>query len=275
MPFWVWSIFGLGGVGRGTYRWTVSCVLGYNISFAQDLWDMPAFICNGRYFLVTYSQCGELDPFLIVDKFSSLGAECIIGREHHEDGGLHLHVFVDFGRKFRSRKADIFDVADRHPNISPSKGTPEKGYDYAIKDGEVVAGGLERPDPRGTGSGSLADRWSRITGAENRDEFWELCHELDPKATACSFGQLQKYADWKFAEPEPVYESPGGLSFVGADVDGRDEWLHQSGIGGAEPPLGECILAVAYLPPGGISGGPLPLPHEGPPPHGVGARGRH
>uniref|UniRef100_A0A8E7G2A4 Replication-associated protein n=1 Tax=Tarsiger cyanurus Genomoviridae sp. TaxID=2814994 RepID=A0A8E7G2A4_9VIRU len=192
---------------------------------------MPAFLCNGRYFLVTYSQCGDLDPFLVVDKFSSLGAECIIGREHHADGGLHLHVFVDFGRKFRSRAANIFDVADHHPNISPSKGTPEKGYDYAIKDGDVVAGGLERPEPRGTGAGSLADKWTRITSAEDRDSFWELCHELDPKAAACSFSQLQKYADWKFAEVEPIYESPGGIDFVGSDVDGRDEWLQQSGIG--------------------------------------------
>lgn len=225
---------------------------------------MPSFITNGRYFLVTYPQCGDLDPFLVVDKFSSLGAECIIGREYHENGGLHLHVFADFGRKFRSRKADIFDVADRHPNISPSKGTPEKGYDYAIKDGDVVAGGLERPEPRGDGSGTLADRWARITSAEDRDQFWELCHQLDPKSTACSFGQLQRYADWKFAEPEPEYESPGGFGFIGSDVDGRDEWLHQSGIGSGEPPIG---MFFGYMAPpiagkrrGALPGGPLPLP---------------
>lgn len=220
---------------------------GYNISFPQDLeGHMPnPFLCNGRYFLVTYSQCGELDPFLIVDKFSSLGAECIVGREHHEDEGLHLHVFVDFGRKFRSRAADIFDVGGRHPNIQTSRGTPEQGYDYCVKDGDVVAGGLERPEPRRTGTGKNFDLWAEITNATDPDEFWSLCHQLDPKSAACSFSQLQKYCDWRFAPKRREYESPGGLEFIGSDVDGRDEWFHQSGIGSAEPLVGEFIVPVA------------------------------
>jgi len=203
------------------------------------------FLCNGRYFLVTYAQCGELDPFLVVDKFSSLGAECIIGREYHEDEGLHLHVFVDFGRKYRSRAAGIFDVDGRHPNIQASRGTPEQGYDYCIKDGDVVAGGLERPEPRRTGTGKNFDLWTEITNATDPDEFWSLCHQLDPKSAACSFSQLQKYCDWRFAPKRSEYESPGGIEFIGSDVDGRDEWLHQSGIGDAEPLVGESIVPVA------------------------------
>lgn len=203
---------------------------------------MPAFVCNFRYGLITYPQCGELDPWRVMERFSSLGAECIIGREHHEDGGLHLHVFADFGRKFRSRKTDIFDVDGRHPNVEPSKGTPEKGYDYAIKDGDVVCGGLGRPQPSRVGDGSAVDKWTRITQAEDRDEFWQLCHELDPKAAACSFNALSKYADWRFAEVVTEYEHPRGLGFVPGDVDGRDDWVSQSGIGLDAPHLGKCKI---------------------------------
>nr|UBQ66268.1 Rep protein [finch CRESS-DNA virus] len=190
---------------------------------------MP-FYCNARYFLITYSQCGDLCEWAVLDRFAELGAECIIAREFHADLGLHLHCFIDFGRKFRSRKTDVFDVDGRHPNIKPSRGTPEKGYDYAIKDGDVVAGGLERPS-RTTGSGKTVDLWSQIAGAENRAEFWELCEELDPKSLCCSFGQLQKFADWRFAEDPPVYESPTGFRFVEGDVDGRDDWLQAAGLG--------------------------------------------
>ena len=192
-----------------------------------------------------------------MERFSSLGAECIVAREHHKDGGLHLHVFADFGRKFRSRKVDIFDVDGRHPNIEPSKGTPEKGYDYAIKDGDVICGGLARPDGESrTGAGSAFDKWSQITSAESREEFWELCHQLDPKSTACSFGQLAKYADWKFREDPPEYESPGGFEFIGGDVDGRDEWVRQAGIG-----LGEPLLGTSGTPllPDAPSHGRIPL----------------
>ena len=101
-----------------------------------------SFSFNARYALFTYPQCGDLDPFAVSDHFSEMGAECIVAREAHADGGTHLHAFVDFGRKYRTRRVDAFDVAGQHPNVSPSHGTPAKGYDYAIKDGDVVAGGL-------------------------------------------------------------------------------------------------------------------------------------
>nr|QWY79444.1 MAG: replication-associated protein [Cressdnaviricota sp.] len=104
---------------------------------------------NSRYLLLTYAQSNGLDEWDVSNHLSTLGAECIIAREDHADGGTHLHCFVDFNRKFRSRNIRIFDVGGFHPNVSPSRGTPEKGYDYAIKDGEVVAGGLARPAPRG------------------------------------------------------------------------------------------------------------------------------
>lgn len=207
---------------------------------------MP-FHCNARYFLITYAQCGDLSEWRVLDRFVELGAECIIARELHADLGIHLHVFVDFGRKFRSRKTDVFDVDGRHPNIAASRGTPEKGYDYAIKDGDVVAGGLERPSRR-TGSGKTFDLWAQITSAESGAEFWELCEELDPKSLCCSFGQLQKFHDWRFAEQPPVYESPSGLGFVEGDVDGRDDWVSSAGLGLGQSSLdGECILPVEPL----------------------------
>uniref|UniRef100_A0A8A4XCI3 Replication-associated protein n=1 Tax=Turdus hortulorum Genomoviridae sp. TaxID=2814995 RepID=A0A8A4XCI3_9VIRU len=195
-----------------------------------------SFSFHARYALITYSQCGTLDPFRVMDRFSELAAECIIGREYHADGGIHLHCFVDFGRKFRSRKADVFDVGEHHPNFEQSRGTPEKGYDYAIKDGDVVCGGLARPTPAVRSGAVTADsKWHTITSAETRNQFWELCHKLDPKAAAVNFSSLQKYCDWKFAPNVAEYESPTGVGFFGGEIDGRDDWLLQSGIGSEIP----------------------------------------
>lgn len=222
---------------------------------------MPTLAFNSRYVLLTYAQCGELSGWDVMERISSLGGECIVGREHHQDGGFHLHVFCDFGRKLRSRKADLFDVDGHHPNVTPSRGTPELGYDYAIKDGDVVCGGLGRPvvDCRG-GNGPTHEKWSEITSATNRDEFWELVHRLDPKSAACSFSQLQKYADWKFRPVEPAYENPAGISFIGGDLDGRSDWLGQSGIGGETPLIGKCWPS----PQGGApKGAPPPPPSSG------------
>lgn len=194
---------------------------------------------NAKYVLLTYAQCGDLDGFAVMDCISSLGGECIVARECHADGGVHLHVFVSFGRKFRSRKADVFDVDGRHPNIVPSRGTPEKGYDYAIKDGDVVCGGLLRGDlVSGNRDGSTRDKWAEITSATDREQFWDLCHELDPKSAATAFTQLRAYAEWKFTVADPIYEHPAGYAFRSGQFDGRDDWLLQSGIGSGEPLVG-------------------------------------
>lgn len=194
---------------------------------------MPAFQVNSRYVLLTYAQCGALDPWHVSDHLSSLGAECIVAREDHATGGTHLHAFVDFGRKFRSRRTDIFDVDGRHPNIEASRGRPWGGYDYAIKDGEVVAGGLARPSEHdSTANGSI---WSEIVGAESESAFWALVEQLAPKELCTQYSQLRKYADWRF-EPEPeVYTHPAGLDFELGVVPELASW---GGFGSGDGPVG-------------------------------------
>ncbi|AMH87667.1 RepA [pteropus associated gemycircularvirus 2] len=193
---------------------------------------MSFYFC-ARYGLFTYSQCADLNHWAVLDLFSGLGAECIIGRELHEDGGTHLHVFADFGRRFRSRSSKIFDCEGRHPNVSASRGKPDEGWDYAIKDGDVVAGGLERPDgvTRRSGDSTSDQKWGEIAGAEDRDEFWRLVHELDPKSLVIHFPAISKYCDWKFSPRQVEYVHPINIDFVGGEVDGRDHWLAQAGIG--------------------------------------------
>ncbi|AGU67665.1 replication associated protein [Gerygone associated gemycircularvirus 3] len=169
------------------------------------------YFADGRYFLLTYAQCGTLDAWTVNDHLAFLGAECIIGRELHADGGTHLHAFCDFSRRFRSRRSDVFDVGGRHPNLVPSYGKPEGGYDYAIKDGDVVAGGLSRPSGRGVYED--VSSWSIIVGQESEGEFWKCVARLDPRALCTNYNSLRAYANWRY-RPAPVpYEHPAGIEF--------------------------------------------------------------
>lgn len=152
--------------------------------------DMPSFSFSARYVLLTYAQSGDLSEWAVLDHFSTLGAECIIGREDHADGGTHLHVFADFGRKKQSRRSDFFDVGGVHPNIVPSRGRPEGGWDYATKDGCIVAGGLGRPGT--SGLPEARNKWSEIVSAESREEFFELLRTLDPKTLVTRWSELNK-----------------------------------------------------------------------------------
>lgn len=192
---------------------------------------MSTFRFQARYALLTYAQCGDLDPFAIVDHLAGLGAECIIGRENHADGGIHLHTFVDFGVKYRTRNTRAFDVEGFHPNVSPSRGTPEDGYDYAIKDGDIVAGGLERP------SGSRVDAtsgvWTEIVNAKDESEFWSLCESLAPRSLVTSFTQLRAYAAWKFPPIREAYATPAGINIDTSWVAELDSWIRDN-LGGAQ-----------------------------------------
>lgn len=203
---------------------------------------MP-FRFRSRYALFTYSQCGELDPFQVVCLFSSLGAECIIGRENHADEGVHLHAFVDFGKRFNTSNERLFDVDGRHPNIAPSRGTPEKGYDYAIKDGDVVGGGLERPVRSGVSES--VDVWRQIADAEDRDSFWELVRELAPRALLTNFTSLRNYAEWHYRPERTPYSTPEGITFDLSGTEGLSEWVRDN--------LSRDHVGMSYTTPCGLA----------------------
>jgi len=202
------------------------------------------FRFSARYGLLTYAQCGDLDPISVVNRLGDLGAECIIGREDHEDGGVHLHAFFMFERKFSTRNVRIFDVDGCHPNVVRGYGTPEKGWDYATKYGDVVGGGLERPSGRGVPEASSV--WATIILSESREEFFEACERLAPGALLRNFTSLRCYADWRYRpEPEP-YIHPPIISFDTERVPELDEWVQQNLVGSGYQ--GECILPVVSAP---------------------------
>jgi len=186
---------------------------------------MP-FKFEAKYGLLTYAQCQNLDPFRVVTHLSEIGAECIIGREDHSNGGTHLHAFFMFERKFATRNERIFDVDGFHPNIVRGYGTPEKGWDYATKDGNIVAGGLQRPS-RNEDSGE-STKWHEIILAENRDDFFERIANLDPRSLCINFGNLEKYADWKYRPNPEEYSHPGGISFQEERIHELNEWVDEN-----------------------------------------------
>lgn len=193
-------------------------------------------IKNAKYVLLTYAQTGpSFDPESILLKCSEYSAECLISRERHADGGIHYHAFVDFGGKpFSSRNTNVFDCNGHHPNIERVGKTPWLAYDYVIKDGDIILGGATRPEGESTNSsherGQTKSResWAYIIGADNRTEFFERLHTYEPRALACSFTSLTKYADWKY-RPNPVpYVSPENYIYNLEYYPELGEWVGES-----------------------------------------------
>lgn len=198
-------------------------------------------ISSAKFILLTYSQvdknCEHQDvserpstllPGKILRMVHAIqGAKCIIGRELHQDGGKHLHVFVAFERRFSTRNSRRFDCDGHHPNIKRVGRTPWCAYDYAIKDNDVVGGELERPDERGCEQGPPkrdAD-WTWITDAETRDEFFERIRDRRPKELVCNISAVLKYADWQYRQDPAEYTHPEGIHFELDSFPDLTEWV--------------------------------------------------
>lgn len=211
---------------------------------------MPSISFCAQHFLLTYAHSEgndvkpELDPHRVVEVLGALGSECIVAREYYPTTvGFHLHVFCSFERRFRSRKVDVFDVDGYHPNVEPSRGNAAAGFDYATKDGEIVAGGLERPSGVSgrRGTNRSADEWAEITASETVEEFWRLCEELDPKSLVCNFPALLRFSEWRFRPVKIPYATPDGVFDV-AGYPELAEWRDNVLFGGA---TGESLFLWA------------------------------
>lgn len=193
----------------------------------------PFIIKNAKYVLLTYAQTSPtFDPWSILTKLSDLRAECIISRERHADGGIHYHTFVDFGGKpFSSRDTNVFDCDGHHPNIERVGKTPWLAYEYVCKDGDIIFGGATCPERESISSGttrSARECWDYIVGADNRTEFFERLHTHAPRALACSFTSLTKYADWKYRPNPQPYVSPANYIFNLEYYPELGEWVGES-----------------------------------------------
>ena len=182
------------------------------------------FRFQAKYGLLTYAQSEGLDPFRIVEHLSNLGAECIVGRELHDDGGTHYHAFFMFDRKFQSRNARVFDIDSYHPNILRGIKTPEQMYDYAVKDGDVCGGGLERPDPRGKSTQSTDEFWSNVFDAETKEETLRIARESGVGLFGRYFFQVRAIAEGKAIRSPLDYVSPPELEWELGPYPELSDW---------------------------------------------------
>lgn len=187
----------------------------------------PFILKSAKYVLLTYAQCGDLDPGAVERMLELLEASCIIGKEAHADGGTHLHAFVEFSRKFSSRRSDVFDVDGKHPNITKVGRTPWKAWDYATKDQEIVGGSCERPVENG-GGGDAHSKWHTIVSSGTRDEFFARLEELDPRALVCVHPAIVKYADWRYRDVPLPYCHPSDFTFNLESHPELDEWVQNN-----------------------------------------------
>lgn len=63
-----------------------------------------------------------------------------VSSEKHEDGSLHRHAFLQFGKPFRTRNEKVFDYQGFHPNIQAAR-SPSHTLNYVKKEADFLERG--------------------------------------------------------------------------------------------------------------------------------------
>lgn len=197
-----------------------------------------SFRLSCRRVFLTYSQVPDgWNPQSLLDRLEELGAKYRIGRELHQDGGVHYHAYVDFVNKRDFGRADYFDIDGHHPNIRSIWKTPEYVFDYAGKDGDIVACTTERPDPI-KGASARQEAWGPVHSLERSEEVYEAISKIDPRAAILSFPAISQFMDrkekqFRRSKVRP-YENPPGLVINWEEYPELRHWVLGSLPNGAD-----------------------------------------
>lgn len=162
----------------------------------------PSYDFHAKHAFLTYPQC----PVSKEDMLQHLlGLRCRISfasvaHELHEDGGDHLHVFLTFERKFRTRNPRYFDFkvpdsdAVHHPNVQSPRDI-KATLDYVEKEDDYIRHG---EPPKFDEAGGLSKRdakWGAILAeATSVQHFMQLVRQQAPYDFATRYNQLYAMA---------------------------------------------------------------------------------
>lgn len=137
-----------------------------------------------------------------------------IGRELHQDGGIHYHMFLGFSEAATINSSSIMDYEGQHPNIKSVRRDPGKVWDYAGKDGDIKLqygelGDMGVGEGRGTSTKRGRDElYSEALDEPTKDGFLSKIRALAPRDYVVCHGNIRAYADWAYRPELPEYGSP-------------------------------------------------------------------
>lgn len=194
-----------------------------------------SFRCKNQRIFLTYSQVGHSwNPQPIIDSLNGLGATYRIGKELHQNGGVHYHCYVDFGRPYEFENCHKFCFGGPpspkcpkggHCNILVIRRTPHFAWDYAGKDGDVIADNSTRPLVS-KGQSERRAEWSHCLDAPSESDFYARIKEVDPAALCKSSQSIEHCAKRLFRSRKPeTYGGVAGLVFDWESFPSVAQWV--------------------------------------------------
>jgi len=158
---------------------------------------MVDFRFSAKNAFLTYAQCpiDKAQALLLLSEKRSI-EEYVVAEELHQDGGRHLHCFLQFTSKLDTRDSRYFDLLHDghtyHPNITKPRSV-KNVITYIQKDGDfLVSHGLQELIEKKS--------WGQLRAeATTVGEYLNRVERYYPRDFALNYERLKVYAEatWK------------------------------------------------------------------------------
>nr|QXN75509.1 MAG: replication associated protein [Genomoviridae sp.] len=193
---------------------------------------------NAKAFLLTYSKLDDNAQSAFFSRASAHYGFIVenirtpncyrLGRERHQDDGVHVHCYVSFDTAVRIQSQFRFDFGGSHPNIRSVSRGHKRTYDYAGKDGDIVAEYGEPPPPIDAGKNKDDGIWAEALRQSTKTDFLDVIRGGSPKDYILFNRQVESFADKHFGTCEEPYRSP---TFVDLSGDRLKCFTDQAALG--------------------------------------------
>lgn len=183
------------------------------------------FRFNAQNVFLTYSQVPVTwDTDYVIQKLTAIKPmhQYVVGREKHEDGNPHYHVYIKYATKVNTVNERYFDIDEIHPNIQVCK-SPIAVVKYVTKGGDYKTNMSEEEFAKYVGEKKVTkdDVYREAQELETREEALNHIRQNLPRDAWIYDSQIESKARKLF--PEPKRYVPKYTEFVvPAEVD---EWL--------------------------------------------------
>jgi len=186
---------------------------------------------QAKKWFLTYPQCTTTKETALSNAeamFPDL-VWIICAEEKHQDGTPHLHVGLEFSRRYNSRNANCFDpISGQHGNYQPMKNQLQC-IKYIIKDGAYIAKGIDPKAILQKQNGKFAYIASKVMEGNSLSSL----NQLDAGFVLANKRKLEEYMAWYAVLKEKEKKFPWEETDVIPDLKNAHnslivEWLKQN-----------------------------------------------
>lgn len=166
----------------------------------------------------------------------------VLGRERHQDGGIHFHAILEFEKKRNFRNHNCLDLFGIHGKYEPVRDI-QSCYRYCTKDGETVTNDEAWANSHSSGTKRRLGELTTVTSAE---EALEIFRTQAPRDYFLYYDRIKANCDQIFKKPKPktapLFDltdfpnaDPGILEWYASNLVGPFPLVYSSSV----PPLHE------------------------------------